>query len=276
MIIYPRITIITPTYNRATLLERAIISVINQRYDNLEFIIIDGASTDGTFDLLNKYDEKISKWISEPDTGPIYAIKKGYELATGDYIYFLSSDDYLEPGILNNIGNILYREYCDVLHGDFIYYDNINAATFLCKPWFTSNNDIYINRYQWPSVFLNTFFVKKSIYDSFIKDINSLYVPAVDYEMFQMLLDRNVFFKYYDNVIVHANTGGISDNAMKGYFQVAKISINHGCGRISAINALIKKVVIRKAAIILTRIGLAHMRDKFLVKYSKNIVKLPI
>jgi hypothetical protein len=122
---------------------------------------------------------------------------------------------------------------------------------------------------------LNTYFVKKDIYDSFFKELDFRYKYAVDYEMFQMLLDRNVFFRYCDNVIVHIESGGISDNAMQGYFQVAKISIDHGCGRISAIVALMKKVITRKAALILSRIGLAHMRDEYIAHYCKNIIRLP-
>jgi hypothetical protein len=122
---------------------------------------------------------------------------------------------------------------------------------------------------------MNTFFVKKSIYDSFIKELNSRNKYASDYEIFQMLLDRRVFFKYYDNVVIHVNSGGASDNAIGGYFEVAKISIDHGCGRISAISALIKKIITRKAAKMLILIGLAHIRDKGLAKYCKNIIKLP-
>lgn len=271
---YPKITILTPTFNRATLLERSIQSVVSQNYSNLEYIIVDGGSTDGTLDVLNRYDNFITKWISEPDEGPMHAVLKGSALATGEYVFLLPSDDYLEPDILNSVGSILQTERCDVLHGNFIYYDTKHNSKFLCKPWRTSNEDIYNNRYKWPSVFLNTYFVKKMVYDQFFSKLNKSYIYAGDFETFQMLIDRQAYFRYLDKTFVNVSSGGISDNAFKGYFQIARISIDHGCSRVSAVYHLLTKLLSRSIASILLRFGLIGLRNRLLTASCPNIIKL--
>lgn len=91
----PKITIITITYNSERYLEQTITSVIEQTYTNREYIVVDGNSTDGTLDIIKKYESEIDNWISEPDNGIADAMNKGIDLATGDYILFIHSDDYL-------------------------------------------------------------------------------------------------------------------------------------------------------------------------------------
>ncbi len=100
---YPKISIVTPSYNQAQFLERTILSVLNQSYSNIEFIIMDGGSADKTVDILKKYNQKITHWESKRDKGQTYAINKGFRMATGEYIGWLNSDDYLEPNVLENI-----------------------------------------------------------------------------------------------------------------------------------------------------------------------------
>lgn len=90
---HPKLSVITIVYNNIKDIERTIISVIKQSYNNIEYIIVDGASTDGTVDVIKKYDQEISKWISEPDSGIYNAMNKGLALATGDYVLFMNSGD---------------------------------------------------------------------------------------------------------------------------------------------------------------------------------------
>src|SRR5688500_3818909 len=96
----PKISIITPTYNQGHFIEQTIQSVIEQDYPNLEYIIIDGGSTDDTLSVIKKYEKYISYWISEKDKGQSEAINKGFKKATGDVVNWLNSDDYYEPGVL--------------------------------------------------------------------------------------------------------------------------------------------------------------------------------
>jgi glycosyltransferase involved in cell wall biosynthesis len=94
----PRLTIITPSLNQETYLERAIRSVLEQGYPNLEYIVMDGGSTDGSVDVLRRFDSELAHWVSEPDQGQSHAINKGLARATGDVVAYLNSDDYYVPG----------------------------------------------------------------------------------------------------------------------------------------------------------------------------------
>ena len=99
----PKISIITPTLNQVQFIEQTIKRVLSQGYENLEYIVIDGGSNDGTIDILRRYENSLF-WQSEPDKNQVDAINKGFKQATGDIITYLNSDDYYEPGALLTIG----------------------------------------------------------------------------------------------------------------------------------------------------------------------------
>lgn len=101
---WPKITIVTPSFNQGQFIEKTIRSVLLQGYPNLEYIIMDGGSRDNTVEIIRKYDPWITHWVSEPDGGQANAINRGWRLATGQVLHWLNSDDYLLPDALAKIG----------------------------------------------------------------------------------------------------------------------------------------------------------------------------
>jgi glycosyltransferase involved in cell wall biosynthesis len=100
---FPKISVITPSFNQAHFLERTIKSIVDENYPNLEYIIIDAGSTDGSVDIIRKYEKYITYWVSEPDNGQSHAINKGLQRATGEWVAWQNSDDIYYPGVFSAI-----------------------------------------------------------------------------------------------------------------------------------------------------------------------------
>jgi glycosyltransferase involved in cell wall biosynthesis len=110
---FPLVTVVTPSFNQAAFIEKTIMSVIGQDYPNLEYIIIDGGSTDGSLDVIKRYADMISEWVSEPDLGQTDAINKGFARAQGQYLAWINSDDTYNPGAVREAIKFL-EEHPDI------------------------------------------------------------------------------------------------------------------------------------------------------------------
>jgi len=125
---FPKITIVTPSFNQGQFIEETILSIINQDYPNLEYIIIDGGSTDNTAEVIKKYSDRIKHWVSEKDSGQANAINKGFKKASGEILNWINSDDQLMPGALKKIAQLFYRNPdAVVVHGRIEYFGETNS-----------------------------------------------------------------------------------------------------------------------------------------------------
>ncbi len=115
---WPRITIVTPSYNQGRFIEETIRSVVLQEYPNLEYIIIDGGSTDNTVEIIRKYESRITYWVSEKDRGQTHAVNKGWGMATGEILGWLNSDDFYMPGALHQVALSYQQGGRGMIYGD--------------------------------------------------------------------------------------------------------------------------------------------------------------
>lgn len=123
---YSKISVVTPSFNQGKFIEQTILSVIGQQYPNLEYIIIDGGSTDETLSMIEKYNHAITYWVSEKDEGQSDAINKGFAMATGEILCWLNSDDYYLPGTLFHVNRKLNVNMPELIHGNCLH---LNEAT---------------------------------------------------------------------------------------------------------------------------------------------------
>lgn len=197
----PRISVITVCYNAAKTLENTILSVINQTYKNIEYIVVDGASTDGTIDLINKYCEKIACFFSEPDNGIYDAMNKGIKLASGDYVYFLNAGDVLfDADVLRTIA--YYLDGKSVYYGDAYTRDSLgDIQGFRIGPF--SKYRLARTNICHQAIFYPTEWISKDLY-------NLKYRLLADYVM-NIKLWRRVKFVYISIPIIIYEGGGISD-----------------------------------------------------------------
>jgi glycosyltransferase involved in cell wall biosynthesis len=120
----PFISIVTPSYNQADFLVETIESVISQDYSHKEYLIIDGESSDGSADIIRRYEPSLAYWVSEPDKGQAHAINKGFALARGEILAWLNSDDFYYPGALTAVAETFAAHpEVDLVYGDFVYID---------------------------------------------------------------------------------------------------------------------------------------------------------
>jgi glycosyltransferase involved in cell wall biosynthesis len=210
-----KISIITVVYNNIATIEDAINSVLNQDYPNIEYIVIDGKSNDGTLDIINKYRSKIHTVISEPDLGIYDAMNKGINHSTGDIIGILNSDDLYEN---NTILSTIIKKFeldknLDIIYGNLVYVKPNNTQTIVRK-WKSKN--------YYPTYFEDgnvpphpSLFLKSSVYKN-AGNFNLKYKLAADYEYMLRIFKKFTFkIEYLDLYIVRMRLGGATNKSIK-------------------------------------------------------------
>jgi glycosyltransferase involved in cell wall biosynthesis len=130
----PKLSIITPTLNQGEFIEKTIRSVLDQGYENLEYLIVDGGSTDSTLETIRRYEDRISWWVSEPDEGQTDALNKGLARATGDLVAYINSDDYYLPGAFETAIEAFEQSDADWVAGAARYVDEHGNLTEVWRP----------------------------------------------------------------------------------------------------------------------------------------------
>jgi glycosyltransferase involved in cell wall biosynthesis len=205
-----KVSIITVTYNSADTIEDTIKSVASQDYPNIEYLVIDGESSDQTLELLSKYKDTISQLVSEKDQGMYDALNKGIELASGDVIGILNSDDiYTDSQVVSDMVEVLQTENADAAYADLVYVDreNLNQQKRYWKA-----KKYRPNYFKWGWMPPHpTFFVKKDCYKQYGKFNLNLY-SAADYElMLRFIHKHQIKLAYLPRVIVKMREGGLSN-----------------------------------------------------------------
>ncbi|MEM4736741.1 MAG: glycosyltransferase family 2 protein [Nitrososphaeria archaeon] len=198
---YPRISIVTPSYNQGKYLEQTICSVLEQNYPNLEYIVIDGGSTDNSVEIIKKYQKHLAYWVSERDKGQSHAINKGISVATGDLFNWLNSDDYLEKGALHAVARA-YTENTTAICGFCRTFEDSNPSQSTCSRMtvhdFLEKTLVFRNIVQ-PSTFLNLRLVKD------VGGVNEQLHYVMDFELWIKIIlkegTKNV--KFLDSVLAN-------------------------------------------------------------------------
>ena len=216
-----KITVITVCYNSATTITDTLSSVSDQSYDNIEHIVIDGGSSDGTIDLVNWHGKRVSKIVTGPDGGIYDAMNKGLRLATGDYVAYLNSDDfYANDKVIQQIAEAIHETNADAIYGDLSY---------------VKRNDPKIRVRYWKSQMFQpgsfaqgfapphpTFFMKRKLLDE-LGGFNLSYTLAADFDlMFRALEIKKYTSTYMPLELTRMRTGGATNISLKSIIRQNK------------------------------------------------------
>ena len=210
---FPKVSVVTTTYNDIENLKRILAEVKKQTYPNIEHIIVDGGSTDGTVELLKELEEKEPgriSWMSEKDNGIYDAINKGIRMATGD-IVGCCFDRYADEGVLMRMVEIMEKEGTDGVHGDLCYMDGDRIV----RKWHQGQGVI---RSGWMPGH-PTLYLKKEVYNKFGL-YRTDYRISGDYEfMVRILYRKEVTLSYLPEILIYMSHGGTSTNSLGAYVE---------------------------------------------------------
>lgn len=215
-----KISIITTTFNSSSFINDCLKSVQEQNYDNIEHIIIDGASTDETLSILGAKRKQLTALVSEPDKGVYDAMNKGVKIATGEIIGFLNSDDfYASDGVISKVANTFKDDpYLEACYSDLIYTNRIDISRNI-RYW-KSNKFIQGSFSKGWCPPHPTFFCKRSVYERF-GNFNLNYKIASDVELMMRFLEVNkINIRYIPEILVKMRIGGISNKSLKNIIKL--------------------------------------------------------
>ena len=235
----PKISIITVAFNSVKTIQDTIESILLQDYKNIEYIIIDAGSSDGTVDIIKSFGDKITYFISESDHGIYDGMNKGIKAASGDLIGILNSDDFYPNNfILSNVAKTFVNHQCDAVYGDLVYVQEFDKNKIV-RYWQAGEYSALKLKRGWMLPH-PTFFVRKSIYEKYGMYDTKL-KRAADYEMIlKLLYKHNISVKYIPMILVKMRMGGASNSSL-----INRIRANKEDGLAWTKNQLNKPMFIR-------------------------------
>jgi glycosyltransferase involved in cell wall biosynthesis len=222
---WPKISIVTPSYNQSKYIEKTICSVLSQNYPNLEYIIIDGGSTDGSVDIIKKYESKISYWISETDNGQSDALNKGFSRASGEILAWINSDDHYKDFVFFKVAEVMSNPEIMIINGDCEMFFESLKNTFHCK-----GGEVTFNRLirYWEDQYCppqpSIFFRKEVLDEVGLLNLDLKY--TMDYELWLRMTLKHKFtyipdvFSYY---LIHQESKSGSGNGFKKFIPEARL-----------------------------------------------------
>lgn len=220
----PKISIITSVLNGANTIADTIESVIQQQYDNIEYIIIDGNSSDDTVPIIRRYGDKVDILVSEPDQGVYDAMNKGIKLATGDIIAMLNSDDvYADSSVVGQMVNLMETTLVDAAYSNLVYVDHNNTG---CIKRFWNPGEYkkgaFLRGWTIPHP---TFFCRREVYEKFGL-FNDKFQIAADFELMLRFVEKHrIKVDYLPKVIVKMRTGGkanVLNGVIRGNMEIIR------------------------------------------------------
>jgi glycosyltransferase involved in cell wall biosynthesis len=204
-----KVSIITVVFNNREMIKNAIASVLNQTYKNIEYIVIDGSSDDGTIDVIRSYGKKISKFSSEKDSGIYDAMNKGIRMATGDIVGILNSDDiYIDNFVISKVVMQFINTHCDSLYADLVYVNPRNVDKIIR---YYDSGIFCLSRFSSGIMPAHpTFFVKREVYKKYGIFRTDLKIAADFDLMIRFLFCHKISSHYMKSVLVKMSTGGVS------------------------------------------------------------------
>lgn len=226
-----KISIVTVCRNSKSTIRSTIESVLTQKYSDIEYILVDGASTDGTISIINDYREQIAHIISEPDSGIYDAINKGIERSSGDFLGILNSDDFFASSsvICGLVDFLKDNPLLDATYGDVVYVDKHNVDKVVR---YYSSKDFSPRQLRWGIMFPHaTFYVRRNLFNKF--GLYKLDYPIVsDFELVTRFIKNGIKIGRYPHVMVKMRNGGVSNTSiwsiLRHNFDIARACRENG------------------------------------------------
>ncbi|TWR25209.1 glycosyltransferase [Mucilaginibacter pallidiroseus] len=228
----PKVSIVTVVYNAVQTVEDTVLSVLNQTYPNIEYIVIDGGSTDGTLEVLNRYQDRITRFVSEPDKGIADGFNKGIALASGDWIGMINADDWYEPNAVELIMKAVSVE------------DNVCCGNIMLmgKNGYKRLKKSKVNRLNFGMYIMHpSCFIRKRVYNA-IGNYNITLKIAMDFEMLMRIRAAGYQIKYINKLIANMRVGGASGNVWQMHKEEMAVMRLFLRGRSYSLSYIFKKL----------------------------------